>query len=98
MSQSQQTKLQHKLNTHKSNDSDEMVPTCHKDEMVVEQTPDGEWTLLNMNLVTVTAKNCKHNMMTCHNSEVNKMSEHGEMKNCRHNFSTVQFYKVYLSK
>lgn len=45
-SQSPQTNLLHQLNTHNSNDSDEMVPTSYinKDGMVVEQTPDGEWT------------------------------------------------------
>lgn len=34
------------LSAHNSNDSDEMVPTSYinKDGMVVEQTPDGEWT------------------------------------------------------
>lgn len=34
------------LSAHNSNDSDEMLPTSYinKDGMVVEQTPDGEWT------------------------------------------------------
>lgn len=45
-SQSPQTSLLHQLNTHNSNDSDEMVSTSYvnKDGMVVEQTAEGEWT------------------------------------------------------
>lgn len=45
-SPSPQTNLLHQLNTHNSNDSDELVSTSYvsKDGMVVEQTPEGEWT------------------------------------------------------
>lgn len=42
-SPSPQTNLLHQLNTHNSNDSDETT-TYTKDGMVVEQTPEGEWT------------------------------------------------------
>ncbi|KAG5684521.1 hypothetical protein PVAND_013750 [Polypedilum vanderplanki] len=46
MSSPQTTNLLNQLNTHNSNDSDEMVPTSYinKDGMVVEQTAEGEWT------------------------------------------------------
>jgi inhibitor of growth protein 3 len=45
-SQSPEVNIMQLLSTQSSNDSDEMVPTSYinKDGMVVEQTPEGEWT------------------------------------------------------
>lgn len=88
MSQSPQTNLLHQLNTHNSNDSDEIGGTSYinKEGMVVEQTPDGEWTYdPNEPRYCICNQVSYGEMVACDNAEV---------KTCRNEFSCVEFYKI----
>lgn len=63
------------LSAQNSNDSDEMVPTSYinKDGMVVEQTPDGEWTYdPNEPRYCICNQVSYGEMVACDNAEVSK--------------------------
>jgi inhibitor of growth protein 3 len=84
MSSPQTANLLHQLNTHNSNDSDEM-PTSYinKDGMVVEHTAEGEWTYdPNEPRYCICNQVSYGEMVACDNSEVN--GKVVEMKNHHH--------------